>query len=143
MHHLPAIAGCGDPTCPGWGWFDDDHIERCDACDAFQDDEEAAATLPDSSPFQDGPRVRWALHEPDETYRQACESALRYRQGELERLAADLIVDAQQLEGFIVAGAAPGNPSDFHCYTSAALLTLAQICNLQILLSLDYDTPKG
>lgn len=37
------MAKCDDPQCPGWAVFNDNQIQRCDACDRFADDDEAVA----------------------------------------------------------------------------------------------------
>jgi hypothetical protein len=29
------------PGCPGWGWFNDEEIQRCDDCAIFDDDDDA------------------------------------------------------------------------------------------------------
>ncbi len=33
---------CDNPRCPGWDWFNDCEIERCDECHRFRDDMAAA-----------------------------------------------------------------------------------------------------
>lgn len=33
------------PSCPGWGWFNGDEVQRCDECGRFADDEEALTHL--------------------------------------------------------------------------------------------------
>jgi hypothetical protein len=29
---------CDDPSCPGWAVFNDDEVQRCDACSRFRHD---------------------------------------------------------------------------------------------------------
>lgn len=41
---------CEESGCPGWAWFDDKQIERCDSCRRWQADEDALQHVRDCGP---------------------------------------------------------------------------------------------